>query len=270
MESIIKPTKRLIGLLKNTNDLVDLSNFHFIYPIELLPMASLISEKSLEYIKPVDKNCQGYMKYFDFPNGLTRFSPKSHRFIQIYKFSASKADKRSLLDKSEILKNLIEICLSNIGSPRGAVSALNLAVDEIISNVEDHSEAKYGWINTQYYPKKDFLDMCILDRGITIAGKYKKVGKGFGSDLEALKNALEGESSKPEKIRGSGLPTFTNLITQAFDGEMIIISGNAIVYANKKSGPIVNKISVKWDGTIVAFRIPKNLESIDYTQYIDQ
>lgn len=269
MESLIEPTKKLIKLLKLTDNVVDLSLEKFLCPIEILPLSALISGNQLQFINPKDEKCAGYVKYFNFPNGLTQFKPLSSNYIPIYKFSASKTDEKSLIDKSDILKNLINICLLKISSPKGAINALNLAVDEIISNIEDHSGSKFGWINAQYYPIKKYLDMCILDRGITISGRYKKVGKEFKSDSEALKNALEGESSKSEKIRGSGLPTFIKLITQAFDGEMIIISGSAIAYASKKSGPIVNKLSIKWDGTIVASRIPKNLKSINYTLYID-
>jgi anti-sigma regulatory factor (Ser/Thr protein kinase) len=193
----------------------------------------------------------------------------SPKYIPIYKFSASKADERTITDKSDILNNLIDICLKKIGSPHGSIDALNISVSEIISNIEDHSDAKYGWINAQYYPNKKYLDICIVDQGITINGKYKKVDKGYENDREALKCALQGESAKPEKIRGSGLPTFTNMVTQGFKGEMVIISGEAIVYASAKETPLVRKLSVRWDGTIVAFRIPVNSQPIDYALYID-
>ena len=108
----------------------------------------------------------------------------------------------------------------------------------------------------------------MLDRGITITGKYKKVGIIY-NDLEALKNAMEGKSTKPEKTRGSGLRTFVNMIINGFNGEIVIISGNAISYASKNNKPIVQKMSVYWKGTIVAFRIPKTLKPIKYVQFID-
>lgn len=268
MESILRPTKKLIEALRKPDEKIDLSLVDFSFPIMILPLSALISENSLEYTLPKNKNCADYLKYFNFPEGFSEFISSS-KYIPIYKFSASKADEKSITDKSNILKNLIGICLEKLGSPNGSVNALNISVDEIISNIEDHSEAEYGWINAQYYPSKEYLDICIVDRGITINGKYQKVGKNFGDDREALKCALLGESAKPEKIRGSGLPTFTSMITQGFKGEMVIISGNAIVYANEKSDPVVQKLSVRWDGTIVALRIPKNSKSIDYTLHID-
>ena len=228
----------------------------------------MISKKSISYTPPSNSECSGYLKNFNFPNGLTEFKP-SQKFIPIYKFSAAKADEKSTSDKSNILKNLLDICLIKLGSPDGLINALGLAIDEIISNIEDHSGAKFGWINAQYYPNLKYLDMCIVDTGITINGKYKKVGMIFENDSDALKKALEGESSKPEKIRGSGLPTFTKMITKGLEGEMVIISGNAIVYANKNSDPIVQKLSVRWGGTIVALRIPKNNAAVDYTEFIE-
>ena len=268
METLLKPTKKLIETLKKSNNQIDLSLVDFSFPIMILPLAALISEKSLSHTLPKNQQCADYLKYFNFPNGFTEFV-SSTKYIPIYKFSASKADAKSISDKSEILKNLISICLEKLGTPKGSVDALNISVDEIISNIEDHSEAKYGWINAQYYPTKEYLDICILDRGITINGKYKKVGKDFGDDREALKCALYGESAKPEKLRGSGLRTFTKMVTQGFKGEMIIISGDAIVYANEKSDSLIQKLSLRWDGTIVALRIPKNSKPINYALYID-
>jgi anti-sigma regulatory factor (Ser/Thr protein kinase) len=268
MESIIKPTKDLIRFLKITDNTVDLSSMNFLYPIQILPLAAMISGKSLKFINPSNQDCTTYLKRFNFPDGLTEFIT-SEKFIPIYKFSASKTNTRSSEDKSGILDNLLKICLAKLGSPEGLVNALSLAIDEIISNIEDHSGAKFGWINAQYYPTKKYLDMCIVDTGITIKGKYDKVGMLFENDMEALKKALEGESSKPEKVRGSGLPTFTKIIAKGLQGEMVIISGNAIVYASKEHNPIVQKLSVRWNGTIVALRIPKNLAPIDYADYIE-
>lgn len=268
MESILLPTKKLIQLLKISSKTVDLSSMKFGHPIQILPLAAMISEKSLNYILPQSSECAGYMQNFNFPKGLTKFLP-SQKFIPIYKFSASKTNEKSIADKSDILKNLLRICLIKLGSPDGLVSALNLAIDEIISNIEDHSDSKYGWINAQYYPNLKYLDICIVDTGITIKGKYKKAGMIFENDLEALKKALEGESSKPEKIRGSGLPTFTKMITKGLKGEIVIISGDAIVYASKAKDPVVQKLSIRWGGTIVAMRIPKNLSRVDYTNFIE-
>lgn len=270
MESILKPAKKLIEILNRSNKsgIIDLSSLDFSYPVMILPLASLASEDNIKYKLPNRAGCAGYLQYFNFPNGFKEYV-SSQNYIPIYKFAASKANKKMIADKSEILKNFIDICLDKIGSPKGSVDALNISIDEIISNIEDHSEAKFGWINAQYYPNKKYLDICIVDRGITILGKYREVGKDFGNDSDALKCALLGESSKPEKIRGSGLPTFTNMVTQGFKGEMMIISGKAIAYANETDNPVVQKLSVIWDGTIVAFRIPKNLKSIDYASYID-
>jgi len=268
MESIIQPTKNLIQFLKISDNKVDLSSMRFLHPIQILPLAAMISEKSLDYIPPRNSECASYLGKFNFPDGLTEFV-LSPRFIPIYKFSAAKSDEKSTSDKSNILKNLLDICLIKLGSPEGLVNALGLAVDEIISNIEDHSDAKYGWINAQYYPNLKYLDMCIVDTGITINGKYKKVGMIFENDSEALKKALEGESSKPEKIRGSGLPTFTKMITKGLKGEIVIISGGAIVYASENKDPVVQKLSVRWDGTIVSLRIPKNNAAVDYTDFIE-
>lgn len=265
MESIFPSTKKLIKILKRDRDTIDMSEIRFIFPVQILPLAALISEKKLPYEKPSSLDCSGYLNHLGFPDGFTKFDRAASGHIPIYKFSGQELNS----EKDEILKNLTDICLDKLGSPEGSVNALNVSIGEIIANIEDHSSADFGWINAQYYPSKKCLEMCILDKGIGISKRYQQVGKGFSNDLESLKNAIEGESSKKEKIRGSGLPTFTKMITQGFGGEMLIISGSAIVYANQKVAPIVKAITADWDGTIVAFRVPKNYKSIDYTKYID-
>ncbi len=269
MESLIGPAKQLIGFLNDAHGVVDLSAMRFAYPIQLLPAAALITEKSLEYKMPSSSSCAGYLQYFHFPKGFTQFKSVSSSYIPIYKFHGINGTEAEISNKSDILRNLMRIMLRDLGSPTGAVNALELVVDEIVSNIGEHSGAKYGWINAQYYPKKKYLDVCILDRGKSITGRYKEAGKIFLNDLESLKSALEGESSKPEKIRGSGLPTFVKMVTRGFEGEIVVISGNAIAFGNKNSGPLVQNISAKWDGTIVAFRIPSNQNPIDYALYIE-
>lgn len=269
MESIIVPTKKLIQILKLKESSIDLSNINFWQPVITLPLAAFISEDGRKFIKPISEKCLGYLKYFNFPNGYTKFETLSSKYIPIYKFSASKKDGKSLIDKSGIIENLIEICTKKIGSPVGAVNALSLAIEEIIDNIEEHSESQYGWINAQYYPSKEYLDICILDRGITFLGNYQKNGISISDDQEALKNALEGLSTKPGTTRGSGLRTFTHIIKEGFEGEMIIVGGRAIAYASRQKGPVVQKLSVDWDGTIVAIRIPRRSRPIDYTLYIE-
>lgn len=269
MESILVPAKKLVQILTTQEKVIDLSSVKFSQPIITLSLASLISEEKLEFTKPSDNKCLSYLKYFNFPDGLTEFKKLSSGYIPIYKFTVTKKDEKSLVDKSEIIENIIKICTHKIGSPQGAINALSLAVDEIIDNIEEHSGAKYAWINAQYYPTKGYLDMCILDRGVTILGNYEKHGISINDDSEALKKALEGLSTQPETIRGSGLRTFTRLIRGGFGGEMVIISGKAIASADKKKTPLVQKLSIDWQGTIVAIRIPKRLKSIDYTSYIE-
>lgn len=270
MESLLTPTRNLIKILKNQERIVDLSEVKFSQPIITLPLAAFISEEGLKFTEPADDKCLGYLKHFNFPEGLTEFKELSTQYIPIYKFSASKKDQKSLIDKSGIIGNLIKICTKKIGSPHGAINALSLAIEEIIDNIEEHSGATYGWINAQYYPTKEYLDICVLDRGITIYGNYEKHGISINDDLEALKNALEGLSTKQvDTVRGSGLRTFTNITRKGFGGEMVIISGQAIAHADAKKTPVVQKTSIDWQGTIVAIRIPRRSRTIDYTLYIE-
>ena len=59
------------------------------------------------------------------------------------------------------------------------------------------------------------------------------------------------------------------MIRGAFEGQMVMISGSAIAYADEKQEPNVQKLSINWRGTIVAIRIPKSSNPIDYSKYIE-
>lgn len=271
MESLIKPVKNLIKLLKNADKIIDLDQEKWLHPFEILPIAAIVSENNLDYIGPANEKCREYLKYFEFPYGLDQFQRMSTKFIPIYRFISSADDSKSIKIKSDIIDNLTKIFIEKIGSPSHIANAMNLMVDEVISNVRDHSDSQYGWIHAQHYPTKQYLDVCILNTGTTIFEKYKKRKVKFPikNDIDALKKALQGYSSKPEMIRGSGLRTFVNMIRKGFKGEFVIISGSAIAYGAYSKIPIVQKISIKWQGTIIAFRIPDSQGKIDYTKYIE-
>lgn len=233
MKLLTIPAKNLIKNLKNIEDVVDLSALKWMYPLEILPISALISDKKLEYILPKNEECRNYLKYFHFPNGLQIYR-RSDNYIPIYNFTASSKTKSSIEIKSKILDSLISLFVQKIGSPKGALNALSLAIEESISNIEDHSGSEKGWIHAQFYQKKNFLDICILDTGRTFRENYIHHHKAVGSDTEALSRAIKGVSTKIEEIRGSGLPTFVNLARKAFKGEFVIISGKALAYGSLK------------------------------------
>src|SRR3989344_3966480 len=108
--------------------------------------------------------------------------------------------------QTKLSGQLLELLTHQANIPSGsATSAVWLPITEMIANVRDHSETKAGWIAAQYFKKKGFLTIAIVDTGIGITGSFMKHKQLSLSDVEAIKLAvIEGESTKSELLRGRG------------------------------------------------------------------
>ena len=268
---LLDQVKTLLRLLQNNYDakegFIDLSSLSWLYPLELLPLAALISDKSLDFIRP-DEKALKYLEYFNFPEGLNKYQKQSTRYLPIYKFSAKTRDISASGVRSEIINNLIEIFVNRVGVYSGVKDALYLSVDEIIANIDEHSISGTGWIHAQYYPTKKFLDICLVDTGVSIPGSFRNHSITFTNDTSAIIKALNGVSVSKEKLRGAGMRTFVKMATSGLGGEAVIISGKGLIYANRKSTIPYNIRTVEWKGTIIGLRIPSREGSLDYTKYI--
>ncbi len=123
--------------------------------------------------------------------------------------------------------------------------------------------------NGQYYQKKDFLDICIVDRGRGIAQAYKDELKLTLSDEEAITQAMQGKSTKRSKERGFGIRTSKKVICNALGGSFIFISGNVALLANKGHDLFVNLPDFYWQGVIMGFRIPKPAADVNIYKFIE-
>lgn len=82
---------------------------------------------------------------------------------------------------------------------------------ELVTNIFEHSKKDTGFIFGQFYPNKNYLDICIVDFGRGFATAYKEE-KGLNlSDSDAISEAMRGNSVKPEKERGYGIWTSKKL-----------------------------------------------------------
>ena len=162
----------------------------------------------------------------------------------------------------EILEEL-EINKSNLNT-------LKFIFHELIANIYDHScfEKAYvmGRIDGDYY------EFSFLDDGITIPNSLKKVNYPIKNDSDALLKAINGLSSKKELgyvERGTGLNNTTNIVTSGSDGELLIVSGCALIHITKDN-IIAREIPNDCiDGTLVSLRMKLN-KKIDIYKYLKQ
>jgi anti-sigma regulatory factor (Ser/Thr protein kinase) len=147
-------------------------------------------------------------------------------------------------------------------------------IDETLDNITEHSESDRGYIFAQAYPTKGFLDVCIADRGVSLLGSYEKLPDNeILSDMEAIKAANRGLSSKnlPDaENRGFGIRTSKQMLIHGLGGQYLMISGSSLYLKSCNLDTFYSMPhGLRWNGTIVALRIPYHSSSFNYINYIE-
>ena len=177
-----------------------------------------------------------------------------------------------------IVESLIAKQVSIGAQLRGSISYM---FSELICNMQEHSDAKSGYLFSQYIRRDRCLYIGLADDGITIYGSYVKTGKHLEKikesvgqeEARALSLAKEGYSTKdlPEaENRGYGISSNTKMVVKGLGGSFFLFSGGAF---NREEGDVNKTItlpeSIRWDGTIILVKIPvEPKENFNYYNYI--
>lgn len=276
------PTINLMSKIEDSGDkeiVIDFSKTKFISPVFALSLI-IYTAKSNKTIR--FENMNDYMHMFHMDNAIEpdkgrksefianmeRYARKT--FIPIISFPAHKNndDKEYILT---IIENLI-IRQSNIQN--NVASGLKYLISETIDNITEHSESDRGFICAQAYPTKRYLDICIADSGVTLLGSYMKLADNeLENDLEAIKAANRGLSSKnlPDaENRGYGIFTSKKMLIDGLCGQYMLMSGDAVYMKSKDINEFFTlPKGLRWNGTVVALRIPYQVPQFNYINYIE-
>ena len=129
------------------------------------------------------------------------------------------------------------------------------------ANNRELLERARGFLFTQFYPSKGFLDICIADTGVSILGSYQAVGRDdITTHEQALQSALSGDSTKDDPNRGFGIRTSRKMLVKGLGGNYFLWSGNAFLFGapgSKEAIKVVPQhLGIEWPGTYLALRIP--------------
>jgi anti-sigma regulatory factor (Ser/Thr protein kinase) len=263
----------------------DFGNTMFLTPFFLLPLMLYKSKcgKNVTCINKSDNICS-YFEKIHFENGLkpdeyevNDFQKQMNSFatrtyIPIIDFPASKS-KNDV--KSTILDVVEKIFIKQLNIKGQIRIALSYMLAETIDNITEHSNSNRGYIFAQYYPAKHYIDVCIADNGITLLGSFiKNNNKNVRDDLDALESACTGKSTKnrPDaENRGYGIATSKKMLAIGLSGKYFLFSGQAFHLMNKEGQSFVMlPENIRWDGTIVALRIPYDEnKDFNYSTYIN-
>lgn len=259
---------------------IDFSDTRFISPVFALSLIVYLSRcgKQIaftnvsDYLERIGLGNGGIkpdtMRQTEFLAELERYTSKT--YIPIIDFAAGRnSDAKEAI--SSIVENMI---IQQLSIQSNVANGLKYMIDETLDNITEHSESDRGYIFAQAYPTKGFLDVCIADRGVSLLGSYEKLPDNeILSDMEAIKAANRGLSSKnlPDaENRGFGIRTSKQMLIQGLGGQYLMISGSSLYL---KSCNLDNFYSMphglRWNGTIVALRIPYHSSSFNYINYIE-
>ncbi len=279
----LTPVVRIMSQMERSLDqevTIDFSDTRFISPVFALSFIVYLTRcgKQVSF-----KNVPDYLDRIELVNGgikpdtmrqteflaeLEKYASKT--YIPIIDFAAGRNS-----DAKEAVSSIVEnIIIQQLSIRSNVANGLKYMIDEILDNITEHSESDRGYIFAQAYPTKGFLDVCIADRGVSLLGSYEKLPDNeISSDIEAIKAANRGLSSKnlPDaENRGFGIRTSKQMLIQGLGGQYLMISGSSLYIKTLNLDSFYSMPhGLRWNGTIVALRIPYHSASFNYINYIE-
>lgn len=176
-------------------------------------------------------------------------------------------------DKDAILTAIENLLCRQLKIENNVLNGIKYILGEMVDNITEHSESERGLIFAQAYPKKAYIDLCIADRGITLKGSFNNAGIEIADDVEAMQAANKRISSKNlpnAENRGYGIYTSKKMLISGLGGHYMMISGSALYLKDSNMEKIIElPEGLKWNGTVIALRLPYQREEFSYTNYFE-
>lgn len=254
---------------------LDFRNAKFLHPTTIVGISALIEKFAAMgvSVSPINiaADAQQYLNLVSFPKGMwpdyiTDWSAalesyQGKNYLPIICFPTLRT-KDATTFRDNVLSKVNELIAKRLNVRISEVGHISYFISELTDNIVEHSDAKRGKIMVQYYPNKEYLEICILDDGKSILGAYRDSGRfDVANSQQAIDFALKGNSVK-SKERGYGIPTSTNLIVNGLQGKLFIVSGDAILVNNT-----ITAFPVEWKGTMLSIKIPK-VQPVNWREFI--
>lgn len=278
----IGPIVKIMSRIKESDDedvILDCSSIKFTSPVFIISIllclssckkrVSIINQsKYLDTIRLFDALKPDEIDNDVFKQILGRYECKS--YIPVISFPAF-ANRAS--DKDLILSTVENLLCRQLGIENNVLNGIKYILGEMVDNITEHSESERGYIFAQSYPTKGYIDLCIADEGITLNGSFNKAGIEVSNDVEAMQAANKGVSSKNlpnAENRGYGIYTSKKMLIKGLEGQYMMMSGSALyLYSSSTEKIIELPGALRWDGTVIALRLPYQNKNFQYTLYFE-
>ncbi|MBU1019148.1 MAG: hypothetical protein ABII07_01450 [Patescibacteria group bacterium] len=256
------------GLEFNTKVNFNLSALKWATPLVMLPIVAYIHSTGSSFTLSEDNDdVNSYLKTVYFPKGADSTDIlKAKNYIPI-SFLENTSDP---LSRELVIDLFSELIYKSVGGVKGTKTALFYPISELATNIFEHSKRKYGFAFGQIFPKKQYLEVCIADCGRGLAGSYNQESGLDLTDAKAIKEVMEGHSTKNDKERGFGIRTSKKAICEKLKGEFMLLSGNSVLISGYNTeDKIVTLPKFHWQGVVIVYRIPSPKHPIDITDYYE-
>ena len=284
-----EPFSKLSRLLAICNSLDSGDSIHisfervkFMSPFFIGGIACIINHLKENNIKvhisiPENSPIGDYLSIVKFPDGLINANGnldefKGKTYVPLVYFTAKNTFDAPLSREKSIsaFENLLRRQV-NMDSKLTSIMAQLIA--ELTNNVADHSLCDNGIIYAQYFPSKNFIDLCITDNGQGIFNSYTG-NKRFKPETneEALRMALKGNSTKDRaESRGYGISTSRKLLSKGLRGAFFIWSGSSFFTQTYNREDLIKvPDDFHFQGCYIALRIPTIIpQDFDLTKYLE-
>jgi hypothetical protein len=233
------------------SEYIDTSNHDFLAPTALIP---LLCESKKRGIKRITTHYDTYDHIYRILNRLPMETTTPFTILPS--------------NKEQKAENEVAMSMANkINHDYGGHQVLYHIINELTDNVYNHTSFEKGYANQGYayaqeYPLGNALDICVMDDGLSIPGRFKKSDIKYDDECHAIQMAVSKTSTAKdnENDRGNGLWTTLKLVIEANGGEALIVSGKGSLHIkntnNYKYRLLENYNMFK--GTLITLRLNKN------------
>lgn len=238
---------------------IDTSKYSFLAPTTLIPLLCESRKRKL----PIKLNhwTKDYVKRI-----VTGAETSTNTPYQILPRSAKERQDQELSRK----------ITEKIDGNYGGSYTLHYIFTELTNNIYNHTPfeeelASQGYTYAQEYPNEHKLDLCVMDDGLGIPGRFIRSGIKFDDDCHAIEIAISNNStvSDDKEEHGNGLWSTIRLTVEGNGGEVLIVSGQGCLHIrNKKYKYYMLENKNIFKGTLISMRFNKQ-EVQNFYDYID-
>jgi len=243
----------------------DLTNTKFMTPFGIVLLAGTIAEclsqgKKVRYRRPSNRKSRQFLSGIGF-NQFFQLADVDH------KIESSHVQLRRLDSIDYLLTDqIVDVFGYAIRMSDGLQGSLKLALNEIMTNVFDHSgSAKGCYVCAQAYEKEEIIRLCVADFGVGLFTRLKEKYSNLKNSYEAIKLAVrEGITTRSGQEGGYGLSHIQRFI-EVNAGKMSILTGDGKAvwnYGVPKTKLRKQTMHLPFSGTIINLEINVDRESV--------